>query len=66
MNTQTNYPKVLIFTTLADIDNETPTIRAFEFLGSAELYADMLNSSYSFPLIRVINFDGSIYCEHEN
>lgn len=65
MKPETNYPKVLIFSTLADIDNETPTIRTFEFLSAAQLYADML-SSYPFPLIRVINFDGSIYCEHEN
>lgn len=66
-NTQTN-PKasVQIFTNYTDIKTNKPTtIREFDFLGSAELYADMLSRSVSFFLIRVLNHNGETYCEFE-
>lgn len=65
-NTQeTTKASVLIFTNYVDIKDNQPTIRKFDFLSSAHLYAEMINSSYSFPLIQVLDHNGQLYCEFE-
>ena len=67
MNTQeTQKASVLIFKSTEDIRTNNPTRRKFEFLSGAQLYAEMLSTSNSFPLIQVLDHDGAIYCEHEN
>ena len=65
-NTTNTTPQVLVYGTLSDIDNQTPTIRTFDNLGNAHLWAEMIFSANTFSLIKVLDKNGNLYLELEN
>lgn len=59
-------PYISIYSTIEEIENDTPEFIEFDTLTKAVSFANFINSSYAFPLVRVYNKRNEIYEEFEN